>query len=73
MAILEAVEQALADGVTPRTDVWLAFGHDEETHGTGARAMAAELAERGVAPALVLDEGAPSSRVPCPGSPLRPR
>ncbi|MCM3502414.1 M20/M25/M40 family metallo-hydrolase [Microbacterium sp. P26] len=57
VAILEAVEQALADGVTPRTDVWLAFGHDEETHGTGARAMAAVLAERGVVPALVLDEG----------------
>lgn len=57
VAILEAVEQALADGVTPRTDIWLAFGHDEETRGTGAQAMAALLAERGVRPALVLDEG----------------
>lgn len=57
VAILEAVEQALADGVTPRADVWLAFGHDEETRGTGAQAMAALLAERGVRPALVLDEG----------------
>lgn len=57
VAILEAVEQALADGATPRTDVWLAFGHDEETRGTGAQAMAALLAERGVRPALVLDEG----------------
>ncbi|OZD38581.1 acetylornithine deacetylase [Rhodococcus sp. 06-1477-1B] len=57
VAILEAVEQALADGVHPRTDIWLAFGHDEETHGTGAQAMAALLAERGVRPALVLDEG----------------
>lgn len=57
VAILEAVEQALSEGLVPRTDVWLAFGHDEETHGTGARAMAALLAERGVRPALVLDEG----------------
>ncbi|WP_458933080.1 M20/M25/M40 family metallo-hydrolase, partial [Enterococcus faecium] len=57
VAILEAVEEALAEGVVPRTDVWLAFGHDEETLGEGAQAMAALLAERGVRPALVLDEG----------------
>ncbi|MCW2165644.1 carboxypeptidase PM20D1 [Microbacterium hydrothermale] len=57
VAIFEAVEAALAEGVVPRTDVWLAFGHDEETRGTGARAMAGVLAERGVRPALVLDEG----------------
>ncbi|PTT15307.1 acetylornithine deacetylase, partial [Microbacterium sp. HMWF026] len=57
VAILEAVEAALADGVTPAADVWLAFGHDEETRGSGARAMAALLAARGVRPAMVLDEG----------------
>ncbi|KTR89345.1 acetylornithine deacetylase [Microbacterium testaceum] len=57
VAILEAVEEALRDGVVPRTDVWLAFGHDEETRGTGAQAMAALLEERGVRPALVIDEG----------------
>ncbi len=57
VAVFEAVEEALAEGVVPRTDVWLAFGHDEETRGTGARAMARILAERGVRPALVLDEG----------------
>ncbi|WZH35818.1 MAG: M20/M25/M40 family metallo-hydrolase [Microbacterium enclense] len=57
VAILEAVEEALADGVVPRTDVWLAFGHDEETRGTGAQAIAALLEARGVRPALVVDEG----------------
>ncbi|MDU0367456.1 M20/M25/M40 family metallo-hydrolase [Microbacterium sp. KSW4-17] len=57
VAVFEAVEEALAEGVVPRADVWLAFGHDEETRGTGARAMARLLAERGVRPALVLDEG----------------
>ncbi|WJS89838.1 M20/M25/M40 family metallo-hydrolase [Microbacterium testaceum] len=57
VAILEAVEGLLADDITPRTDVWLAFGHDEETRGTGAQAMASLLAERGIRPALVLDEG----------------
>ncbi|MDQ1121587.1 M20/M25/M40 family metallo-hydrolase [Microbacterium trichothecenolyticum] len=57
VAIFEAVEQSLADGAVPETDVWLAFGHDEETRGTGAQALAALLADRGVRPALVLDEG----------------
>jgi carboxypeptidase PM20D1 len=37
--------------------VYLAFGDDEELRGTGARSIAALLAERGIRPALVLDEG----------------
>jgi carboxypeptidase PM20D1 len=57
VAILEAVEGLLADAVAPPRDVYLVFGHDEETHGTGARAVAALLGERGVRPGLVLDEG----------------
>ncbi|MDF2046683.1 M20/M25/M40 family metallo-hydrolase [Microbacterium sp. Kw_RZR3] len=67
VAILEAVEEALSEGVTPRTDVWLAFGHDEETHGSGARAIAALLAERGIRPALVLDEGGAAVEGALPG------
>ena len=57
VAILEAVEQLVADGFVPARDVYLAFGHNEETAGGGARAIVALLAERGVRPALVLDEG----------------
>ncbi|MCK6067680.1 MULTISPECIES: M20/M25/M40 family metallo-hydrolase [Microbacterium] len=57
VAILEAVEALLQEGVTPPRDVYLAFGHDEETRGTGAQALAALLRERGVRPGLVLDEG----------------
>lgn len=57
VAILEAVEQLVADGVTPRNDVYLAFGHNEETAGGGARAIVELLRRRGVRPALVLDEG----------------
>jgi carboxypeptidase PM20D1 len=57
VAILEAVEGLLAERLTPSGDVYLAFGHDEEVGGTGAAALAALLAERGVRPALVLDEG----------------
>ncbi len=56
-AVLEAVERLLEAGVTPRHDVLLLFGHDEEVAGTGARAVVAALRERGIRPALVLDEG----------------
>lgn len=57
VAILEAVESALAAGVTPARDVYLAFGHNEETAGGGAQAIVETLRDRGVRPALVLDEG----------------
>ena len=57
VAILEAVEQLVAAGETPAADVYLAFGHNEETAGGGARAIVETLRERGVRPGLVLDEG----------------
>jgi len=57
VAILEAVESALADGVVPPRDVYLAFGDDEEVAGDGARSIVGILHERGVRPGLVLDEG----------------
>lgn len=57
VAILEAVEALVVDGFTPAHDVYLAFGHNEETAGGGARAIVATLQKRGVRPALVLDEG----------------
>jgi carboxypeptidase PM20D1 len=57
VAILEAVERSLEDGVTPANDVYLSFGHNEETAGTGAAAVVDVLEGRGIRPALVLDEG----------------
>jgi carboxypeptidase PM20D1 len=57
VAIVESVESLLADGEVPPNDVYLAFGHDEETGGTGAQAIVEMLRSRGVRPALVLDEG----------------
>lgn len=57
VAILEAVEQLAAAGFTPTRDVYLSFGHNEETAGGGARAIVALLQERGVRPGLVIDEG----------------
>lgn len=57
VAILEAVERMLARGVRPRRTVYLAFGHDEERGGNGARSMAALLKSRGARIGLALDEG----------------
>jgi carboxypeptidase PM20D1 len=57
VAILEGVEDALGRGFTPANDIWLSFGHDEETFGTGAATAVDLLEQRGVRPALVLDEG----------------
>ena len=57
VAILEAVDALVAAGHTPAADVYLSFGHDEETVGSGAKTIVASLADRGVRPALVLDEG----------------
>ena len=41
----------------PTHDVYLAFGHNEETTGSGAAAIAALLDQRRIRPLLVLDEG----------------
>ncbi|MGW4770718.1 M20/M25/M40 family metallo-hydrolase [Nocardia sp. NPDC004278] len=58
IAILEAVESALAAGVRPQHTIYLAFGHDEEVFGDdGAVRMAQWLRESGVRADLLLDEG----------------
>lgn len=57
VGICVAVEALLEAGFTPERDVWLLFGHDEETMGTGAQTAIAELDRRGVRPAWALDEG----------------
>jgi carboxypeptidase PM20D1 len=57
VAILEAVDTLIAEGHLPLHDVYLSFGHDEETVGKGAQAVVAHLAERGIRPAIVVDEG----------------
>jgi carboxypeptidase PM20D1 len=67
MAILEATERKLASGWTPKRTVYLAFGHDEEVGGSGARAMAALLKSRGVSLDLVLDEGMAVTKGIVPG------
>jgi carboxypeptidase PM20D1 len=57
VAVMEAVESLAAEGFSPRRDIYLAFGHNEETAGDGAGAIVEFLRARGVRPGLVLDEG----------------
>jgi carboxypeptidase PM20D1 len=57
VATCSAVERLLADGFTPRRDVWLSFGCSEEVSGDAAKDAVALLRERGVEPWFVLDEG----------------
>ena len=58
LGVLEAVEALTLEGYRPHRTVLLAFGADEEVGGhQGAAVIAGLLRERGVAPALVLDEG----------------
>jgi carboxypeptidase PM20D1 len=66
VVIVEAVENLLAAGFTPERDVYLSFGGDEETAGTGAQAIVARFKERGIVPSLVIDEGGAIVDAPLP-------
>jgi carboxypeptidase PM20D1 len=57
VAIMEAMETLLTRGFRPRRTVLLAFGHDEEVLGSGAKAIARLLGERNIRPWFVIDEG----------------
>ena len=67
VGICAAVEQLLADDVTPAQDVWLSFGCDEEVSGQAAPEAVAELEGRGVRPWFVLDEGGAVAHQAFPG------
>jgi carboxypeptidase PM20D1 len=57
--LLEAADALLASGFAPTRTVYFAFGHNEEGGGdpSGAAALAAALAARGVSNAWLMDEG----------------
>lgn len=55
--VMESVETLMAEGFTPKNDIYLAFGGDEETAGASAQEIVSEFERRGVKPALVVDEG----------------
>lgn len=68
IAILESVELLIKDNFIPENDIYFVFGHDEEVTGKrGAKVIAALFKQRGIKPALVLDEGGIITNYKVPG------
>jgi carboxypeptidase PM20D1 len=57
ISILEATEQLLRKGFTPKRTILLCFGHNEESTGTGAINIVKYLKSKNIKADLVLDEG----------------
>ena len=57
IAIFEAVENLIKNKYQPERTILLAFGHDEEVLGTGAKSIVAHLKEKGIHVQAVIDEG----------------
>ncbi|MGI6150675.1 MAG: M20 family peptidase [Christensenellales bacterium] len=55
--VMEAAESLMAQGFVPEHDIYFSFAGDEETSSLDAPAIVEELKNRGVKPALVVDEG----------------
>lgn len=55
--VLFAADHLIAQGFVPRNDVYFAFSGGEEVNGLGAVHIVDWFRERGITPALVLDEG----------------
>lgn len=66
LVMFEAVENLLATGYTPKRDIYLSLGGNEETYGEAAREIARTIQDRGITPWLVLDEGGAVVSAPLP-------
>ena len=57
VALMEAMERLISEGIQPQRSIYFAFGHDEEAGGEGAKAVARYFAEQNVRFEFILDEG----------------
>ena len=57
LALMESLEWFLKQNNVPQRDIYFAFGHDEETGGEGAIAIAKSFAEQNIQFEFILDEG----------------
>ncbi|MFQ6959573.1 MAG: M20/M25/M40 family metallo-hydrolase [Clostridium sp.] len=55
--IMEAAEKLIGDGFTPKHDIYFAFSGQEEINGPTCPAIVDLFENRGIRPALVVDEG----------------
>lgn len=57
VALMEAMERLISQGIQPQRSIYFAFGHDEEVGGEGAKAMAEYFADKNIRFEFILDEG----------------
>lgn len=55
--LMEALEQLLIQGYVPQNDLYLSFSGEEEIDGASCGEIVTYLEQKGIRPALVLDEG----------------
>lgn len=57
VALMEAMERLISQGIQPQRSIYFAFGHDEEAGGDGAKAIAKHFAQNNIRFEFILDEG----------------
>ncbi len=55
--VMEALEQMLGEGYVPANDLYLSFSGEEEVDGDSCREIVKYLENKGITPAIVVDEG----------------
>jgi len=54
---MEALEKLLSEGYIPENDLYLSFSGEEEIDGDSCADIVSYLGEKGISPAIVVDEG----------------